>query len=230
MNTWIRLGSAIALLAIFAGGRWTYAQTQTQTIYKCVDASGNTTYQDHRCKPGSTQTQETLSVPTPSTPPTPFEKLPTALSDPPTPPPPPPEAPPPEVAKPVVPPIWFCTRPDDDSHYVSHDGQPPTRWVPAGILGFPRKGIAKNYGAGGGAGVSAPGVNRPKTSHNREDKLAGDYVEIQDDCVQGTDEQSCENLRDELDGVEQKLRRAFKDERAVLEPRQTQLRHDLEGC
>ncbi len=134
------------------------------------------------------------------------------------------------AVKPPVPPIWFCTRPDDGSHYVSRDGKPPTRWVPAGILGMPQRGLAQTYGPGGGAGVSAPGVSNPGGSRPPGGRLAGAYVEVSDECVAASEQEACDYLHGELDDVDQKLRRAFKDDRAVLEPQQEQLRRDLEGC
>jgi|GEM_PF-590205 len=200
----------------------------TQAIFKCVDAAGAVTYQDHACKAGMTETQQEITPPAPATSTTtPFEKLPSPLNTPAAAPPPPP---PPVAPRPPVPPIWFCTRPEDGTRYVSRDGRPATRWVPAGILGIPRRGLAQTYGPGGGAGVSAPGVNAPAATRAPGDKLAGGYVEVNDECVQGSEQEACDYLHDELDGVDHKLRKAFKEDRAVLEPQQAQLRHDLEGC
>ena len=210
-----------------------------QTIFKCVDAAGAVSYQDHACKAGTTETRQEIlaaeaatQAPTPAQ--TPFDKLPTPLHSPPSPPPAP--EPPPVTVKPAVPPIWFCTRPEDDSHYVSRDGQPPQRWVPAGIVGIPRRGLAQSYGPGAGAGVTAPGASPPAASNpivpprDLGGRRAGGYVEVNDECVLATEQQACEYLYGELDDVDRKLRRAFKDDRAVLEPQQEQLRRDLEGC
>lgn len=216
------LVAALALIAALPG-------TRAQTIYKCAAANGDVTYQDHACAAGAKQTAELIVAPAPAhQEPIPFDKLPaaTAASEPV-----PRTVPPPaEPAKPPVPPIWFCTRPDDGSHYVSRDGQPPTRWIPGGILGVPQRSLAQNYGPGGGAGVSAPGMNKPKIAHNRPDNIAGDYIEVEDECTQASEQQACDYFQNELDNVEHRLRRAFKDERATLEPEQAQLRRDLEGC
>jgi len=227
----LRSSSSLLIVALLATCcAWpSPAQPQdARTIFKCVDANGDVTYQDHSCKPGSRETRQDVLVPPPAAPtPVPFEKLPSASSDAALPIPPPAPAPP---ERPKVPAVWLCTRADDGSHYVSRDGPAPSRWVPAGILGVPQKSLAQSYGPGGGAGVSAPGVNKPKATHGRPDKLAGDYVEVEDECLAATDQQACEYLQGELDIVEKKLRRAFKDERAVLEPKETQLQRDLEGC
>ena len=204
-----------------------------QTIFKCVDAAGAVSYQDHACKAGTTETRQEIlaaeaatQAPTPAQ--TPFDKLPTPLHSPPSPPPAP--EPPPVTVKPPVPSIWFCTRPDDGSRYVSRDGNPAPRWVPAGVLGIPQKSLAKTYGPGGGAGVSAPGEAKPKASHSPVDKRAGDYIEVDDDCVAASDQQACDYFQDELDQVDHKLLRAFKEEQVELEARRAQLQHDLEGC
>jgi hypothetical protein len=216
--------SALVLLATLHGAR-------AQTIYKCTAANGDVTYQDHPCPDAAKQTAETVVAPAPArAEPTPFEKLPTPASVPPSPQPPPAAAPPPEPVKPPVPSIWFCTRPDDGSRYVSRDGNPAPRWVPAGVLGIPQKSLAKTYGPGGGAGVSAPGEAKPKASHSPVDKRAGDYIEVDDDCVAASDQQACDYFQDELDQVDHKLLRAFKEEQVELEARRAQLQHDLEGC
>jgi hypothetical protein len=223
----VSLTAMVALAGFCLLGRADFARAQT--IYKCVDAAGAVVYQDHACKAGMTETRQEITPPAPATSaPISFDKLPTPLSTPA--PPPPPPTPPPVAAKPPVPPIWFCTRPDDDTHYVSRDGQPATRWVPAGIVGIPQRGLAQTYGPGGGAGVSAPGVNAPKPLRGPGDRMAGGYVEVNDECVQASELQACDYFHDELDAVDKKLRKAFKDEQAVLEPQQAQLRHDLEGC
>ena len=130
----------------------------------------------------------------------------------------------------MPPPIWFCTRAEDGTRYVSHDGAAPSRWVPAGILGVPGKSLAQTYGPGGGGGVSAPGVKKTPISTSPHDRVAAQYIEVQDQCVPGTFEQACEALRDELETIEKKLPRAFNAERATLEPRRAELRHLLEGC
>lgn len=202
-----------------------------RTVFKCVDAHGNLSLQDAPCPAGSRQTREELEAPPEPPPRSAFDALPTPLTEhvatpvPPTPP-----AAPVESAKPGPTPVFFCTRAEDGTRYVSSDGKPPSRWVPAGILGAPGRSLAQTYGPGGGAGVSAPGMNKPKATHAPPDGIAREYVEVADECTQASAAQTCDYLRDQLDDVERKLRRAFNEQRAVLEPRQDKLRHDLEGC
>ena len=107
-----------------------------RTVYKCVDAHGNLSLQDAPCAAGARQTREELEVPAEPPPRSEFDAPSSPVTEhvatPPA-----PATPPIEVAKAGPPPIWFCTRPEDGNRYVSHDGKPPPRWVPAGILGVP---------------------------------------------------------------------------------------------
>jgi hypothetical protein len=226
-NLLLRSCTAVAMLA---GA----TLSDAQTIYRCVNAQGDITYQDRPCKADTKQTVEHFVPPIRVNPETP----PTASFD--TPPPastsseqpaaePVVEMTPPKPL-PVPPPIWFCTRPEDGSRYVSHDGATPSRWVPAGILGIPGKSLAQTYGPGGGGGVSAPGVKKVPKSTSPRDRVAADLIEVHDECEPGTLDQACEYLRDELMTIEKKLPRAFNAERATLEPRRAELRHLLEGC
>jgi len=224
----LRIG--LAFVALVGGA----TRSSAQTIYRCVDAQGDVTYQDRACKAGTKQTVEqfapaiTRNPAEPAT--TSFDALPPAPSSPAveTPPPMAPSAPPPPL--PVPPPIWFCTRAEDGTRYVSHDGATPSRWVPAGVVGIPGKSLAQTYGPGGGGGVSAPGVKKTPVLRSPRDSVAANFIEVKDQCEPGTLEQACENLRDELTTIEKKLPRAFNAERATLEPRRAELRHLLEGC
>jgi hypothetical protein len=200
-----------------------------QQIYKCVNAQGDIAYQDHACSVGLKQSvvpavsAPAASITTVTS--AQFGTTPAASSTPPATP------PASEPVKPSPPPLWFCTNPEDGSHYVSQDGHSTSRWVPAGILGATDKGLAQNSGPNDGAGNSAPASAKPKPlAKSPGNVAAADYVEVHDDCVAADAEQTCEYLRDELDSVERKLRRAFKDERAMLEPRQAELRDQLDGC
>jgi hypothetical protein len=205
-----------------------------QTIYKCTDAQGDVTYQDRPCKGAAKQSVEYFAPPPPRTdandaPPPPFNALPpapTAASPAPAP---IFESAPPKPL-PVPPPIWFCTRPEDGTRYVSHDGATPSRWVPAGILGVPGKSLAQTYGPGGGGGVSAPGVKKVPITTAPRDSIAANLVEVHDECTPATLDQACEHLRDELSTIEKKLPHAFNDERATLELRRAELRRQLDGC
>jgi len=60
--------------------------------------------------------------------------------------------------------------------------------------------------------------------------IAGAYLAIQDTCEHATAEQTCQYLRGQYDKVQKKLRRAFKDEQAVLQPQADELDAQLGGC
>jgi len=204
-----------------------------RTVYKCVDAHANLALQDTPCPPGSRQTREELEVPPEPPPPSAFDALPAPLTEHVV------ATPPPAVSAAVAPAppatqgaasVFFCTRAEDGTRYVSADGKPPTRWVPAGILGAPGRSLAQTYGPGGGAGVSAPGLNKTRETHAPPNGIAREYVEVVDECTEASPAQTCDYLHDQLDDVERKLRRAFNDQRAVLEPRRDELRQQLDGC
>jgi hypothetical protein len=60
--------------------------------------------------------------------------------------------------------------------------------------------------------------------------IAGDYVAVQDQCQPMSSEQTCTYLQKQYDDVHQKLKRAFKDEQAILQPQEDKLSNDLAGC
>jgi hypothetical protein len=118
-----------------------------------------------------------------------------------------------------------CTRPEDGKHYVSRDGVTLPRMVPAGILGIPAKPLSA-----GSMGVSAPGVRKIPVDASPQAAVGGAYVAIQDTCEHATPEQTCDYLRGQYDQVQEKLRRAFKDEQAVLQPQADKLYEQIDGC
>jgi hypothetical protein len=131
--------------------------------------------------------------------------------------------------QPAAPAMWLCVRPEDGSQYMSRDGVVQPRMVPAGVLGIPGKNLAQAYGQKG-IGVSAPGVRTVPVDHSAQAAVAGDYVAVQDQCSQASPTQVCGYLQKQYDDIHQKLKRAFKDEQAVLQPQEDQLLKDLGGC
>ncbi|MGH8122860.1 MAG: DUF4124 domain-containing protein [Rudaea sp.] len=204
-----RLLLAAVLIAAFAA-----RDASARIVYKCTNAHGDIAFQDKACAKGDHEMAIDVGTPPPPPPPAPAA-VPVAVA--PAAPPPPPESPP---RKPL-PQLWMCTRAEDGSQYVSQNGSPPSRLVPAGILGYPPQSLTQVYGPGGNK-ATAPGAGR--------NALAGDYVEVRDACAPASPAQTCTYLRGELNAVDKKLHNAFKDDRAVLEPRQQELRDDLDGC
>jgi Domain of unknown function (DUF4124) len=191
-------------------------------VYKCTNPQGAITFQDQACRAGDAETAIHVATP-PPVPVTASGGEATSQA---------PPAPPPVIPQRVqtpLPPLWLCTRPEDGSHFVSHDGATPPRMVPAGILGIANKPLASAYGPGG-ISVSAPGVRRIPVDTSPQAAAAGAYVAIQDQCERATPEQTCDYLRGQYDQVTTKLQRAFKEEQAQLQPQADELGKQLNGC
>jgi hypothetical protein len=195
------------------------------SVYKCTNPQGAIAFQDQPCRAGDTETAIHVATPPPVPVTASGGEAGASESQ-------PPPAPPPVIAQRVqraLPPLWLCTRPEDGTHFVSHDGATPPRMVPAGVLGIPNKPLASAYGPGG-IGVSAPGVRQIPVDTSPQMAVAGAYVAIQDECERASPEQTCDYLRGQYDQVTTKLRRAFKEEEAQLQPQADELSKQLNGC
>lgn len=191
-------------------------------VYKCTNVTGIPAYQDHPCATGDQESKVHIVNTSPA-------PAPAAPSDD-SPAPPEPVIAPSRMHSPSsAPAMWVCVRPEDGTQYMSRDGISQPRMVPAGVLGIPGKNLAQAYGPGG-IGVSAPGVRQVPIDHAPQAAVAGDYVAVQDQCTQASHDQVCGYLNKQYDDVHQKLKRAFKDEQAVLKPQEDQLLKDLDGC
>jgi hypothetical protein len=201
------------------------AHASAAQVYKCTNAQGDVAYQDHACPASTTATQMRLPDPPPEQPATvapPIDTTPSAQTSQPPSDPLPPRAP--------LPAMFVCQNAEDGSTYFSENGSPPVRYVPLGTLGYPGKSIGQAYGPGGGSGISAPGVNKIPISTSPRDAIATQLTALQDACAPASPGQTCGYLRKQYDDVEHKLKRAFKDERAVLEPRERELQAQLDNC
>ncbi|MDR3386635.1 MAG: hypothetical protein P4L92_06235 [Rudaea sp.] len=196
-------------------------------VYKCTSPQGSIAFQDQHCAAGDTEAMiHVAEPPAPSAPGEDSAAAPVGLNV---------SAPstkPAADSSPVaqLPPLWMCTRPEDGTQYASRDGVTQPRMVPAGILGIPGQSLASAYGGQNNIGVSAPGLRKIPVNTSPQAAVAGDYVAIQDQCERATREQTCEYLQNQRDQIHEKLRRAFKDEQAVLQPRQDELDAELDGC
>ena len=192
-------------------------------VYKCTDADGDIAFQDHPC---DSRMQQTL-VPIENAPP--YSPIP-AAADEAAPSPQPAQAPPRAVVPPPpLPPLWICENAEDGTQYFSHNGTPPVKYVPLGTLGYPGQSLSQAYGPGG-IGVSAPGMRQIPIDRSPNAALAAGYTPLQDLCVRASRDQTCNYLRDQYDKIHEKLRRAFKDQRAVLQPQEDALAAQLAGC
>jgi hypothetical protein len=191
-----------------------------EDVYKCTNADGDVAYQDRPCPADAQASQMRLPNAPPAAAPPVYEQ--------PTPAPTP--AMPPPQPRASLPALWACENAEDGTHYFSENGNPPVRYVPLGTLGYPGKSLNQAYGPGGGSGISAPGVNKIPISTSPRDAIATQLTAVQDSCAPAAPEQTCGYLRKQYDEVEHKLKRAFKDERAVLEPRERELQAQLDNC
>jgi len=209
------------LRCVFAILVCTSAPLGAEDVYKCTNAKDDVAYQDRPCPTSTQESQLHLPDMPPPAAVVPVETVPAA---PPTPAaePTPPRAP--------LPPLFICQNSEDGSTYFSENGSPPVRYVPLGTLGFPGKSLGQAYGPGGGSGISAPGVNKIPISTAPRDAIATQLTALQDACAPASPMQICTYLRKQYGEVEHKLKRAFKDERAVLEPRERELQAQLDNC
>lgn len=191
-------------------------------VYRCAGAEG-VSFQDKPC--ANTAEQSVLHLADPLPPSTAAEApAPAAVEDA------PPAAESPAPALPAVPPptLYLCTA-TDGSRYVSEDGVGRRSWVPYTMVAGSGKSLAQTYGPGG-AGVSAPELQHPPSTPARADPLGAGYVWVVDECHHADAVEACAYLRNELDKLTGKLRRAFSDTEAQLKQEQAQLRERLRGC
>ncbi len=214
----LSLRYSLLLLALCAS-----AIAFAEPIYKCVRPDGTIAFQDQPCPPGASQSKVRVAPP----PPADAEPEPAAPPHPATPPPPKQEKLPP-APKPL-PPLWVCHRAEDGKNYFSENGRPPVKYVPLGVMGYPGRSLAQAYGPGG-IGVSAPGMRQIPIDRSPADALASGYTPMQDTCVRASRDQTCNYLRKQLDEVQEKLRNAFKDQQAILQPKADKLYSELDGC
>ena len=219
-----RVMSPLLTPALLAAACVVCGSAAAADVYKCTDAQGDVAYQDRPCPASTQQAQLHLPDEPSAAPPPATAAVPPAAPAAPAPPPAPPQP------RAPLPALFVCQNAEDGSTYISENGNPPVRYVPLGTLGFPGKSIGQAYGPGGGSGISAPGVNPIPISHAPRDAIATQLTTLQDVCAPASPERICAYLRKQYEDVEHKLKRAFKDERAVLEPRERALDAQLDNC
>ncbi|MEO6690650.1 MAG: DUF4124 domain-containing protein [Dokdonella sp.] len=208
-----------ASLILPSGGMHVHAAD----AYRCSSANG-VVFQDKPCR--DDQTQKRIALPDdpapPVTPasapidvgaPTPADSVQTVRT-------------PPQIPMPS---FFLCTR-HDGKVYLSEDGVAGASAVPLGMLGVPGRSLADAYGGPNGIGISAPGVRPIPHFPASQAPLAGSYVWIEDTCHFAQPQEACAYLRNELDSVQSKLRRAFSDTQSQLEHDENSLRERLRGC
>jgi len=99
------------------------------------------------------------------------------------------------------------------------------------VLGATNKSLGDAYGGRNGIGVSAPGVRKIPVDTSAQGSVAGDFIAVQDQCMPASPESVCDYLDQQSEQLRAKLKRAFKDERAALEPQLDEIDQQLdEGC
>jgi len=208
---------------VFAAFAVASAAVAAEDVYKCTDAKGDIAYQDRPCPATTRESQLHLA----DAPVSPAGAAPAATAE--------VAAPAKPAAEPAsprapLPPLFVCQNAEDGSTYFSESGSPLVRYVPLGALGVPGKSLGQAYGPGGGSGISAPGVNPIPVGKSPRDAIASQLTAVQDICAPASPEQTCGYLREQYEDVERKLKRAFRAERAVLEPKQRELEEQLDNC
>ncbi|HKE46544.1 MAG TPA: DUF4124 domain-containing protein [Rhodanobacteraceae bacterium] len=194
------------------------------TAYKCIDARGAVTFQDKPCPAGAKQSSMTLPDPEPVAP------APVA-SEPPPPPNPGPDPlplPPPVVRDPPQQ-FYLCTR-YDGTTYISDTGEGGSALVPLGVMGVPGRSLADAYGGRNGIGVSAPGLRQIPHVPAGSTPFGGMSTWIDDECHMASPQEACGYLRNALDDVEYKLRKAFSDTTPELKRQRADIQERMRGC
>jgi hypothetical protein len=199
--------------------------TFAATAYKCVDAKGAISFQDQPCRAGTKEQQIHLRefAPPPDTPaPEREPEYAYDASD--------VEPPPAPVPARIPPPkFYLCTR-YDGTRYMSDTGQPGSALVPLGVLGVPGRSLADAYGGPNGIGVSAPGLRTIPHQPAASVPFGGMSTWVDDECHAAAPYEACAYLRNSLDEVNSKLRRAFSDTQKQLQDQQADLQQRLRGC
>jgi hypothetical protein len=212
-----RLPALLLMLVVVSG------PVAAGTVYKCLSADGQTSYQDAPC--AKTQQQQALQLPDDRAAPSPPASMPVE---------------PDEISRPTegaaapspmpVAPLtqlYRCMHAVDGSTYVSSNGHPQPFLAPLGMLGALPTSLSQAYGQPSGAGISAPEANRGRVTAGL---VASNYVWVQDQCRPLSVPEICHELRDQKEQNARKLQRAFKSDRPPLQRRDDALRAQLTNC
>ncbi|HEX8776995.1 MAG TPA: DUF4124 domain-containing protein [Rhodanobacter sp.] len=206
----LRLPALPACFALIGAGL--YMPCHAQTVYRCMGAHGEASYQSTPCPGAQHQQQITLDAPpAPSLPPpapAPPADAPPAVT---APPPPPPAAP--------IPVLYQCVRATDGKSYLSSNGAPPGYYAPLGIVSVPTS-LGQQYNAANHMGRDPPNAAM----------VSGYYTFVQDRCRELDAEETCAALRKDWSENERRLGRAFKSDQPPLLRREAELRAQLQGC
>jgi hypothetical protein len=197
------------LVAVLACG------AHAETVYKCIAANGQVTWQQDVCPRNQKQQAIVLDDSAPAAPPVAAVPGPTkpAVSAEPAPP----------VPRAPIPRLFACVRATDGTSYTSSDGNPPPYQAPYGMLGAGSLPLAHS----GMDRASAPELRRGKVSSTL---IGGNYVWVQDRCHELGPAETCRALRDDAEENDRKLRNAFQSQRGPFEQREAALQRQMRGC
>jgi uncharacterized protein DUF4124 len=208
----------LMLIAIATAGA-----SQAATVFKCTDARGAISFQDHAC--AASAKQQTIAMPDPPPPEAPAPPVPA-----------PPEAPlagsdasPPPMPRIAPPSFYLCTR-YDGTRYVSDTGEGGSALVPLGVLGVPNRSLADAYNPTNGIGVSAPGLRPIPHVPAGSVPFGGMSTWIDDECHAAAPREACTYLKQSLDDVRYKLGKAFSDTTPGLKRQEADILERMRGC
>lgn len=209
----------LALAVIACIGWCTVAHAQ---VFKCVGADGSVAFQDHACARNARQS--TIDLPSHAPPgyvPPPAATVAPIASAAATPLPPP--VAPPSMPLPVM---YECVGAVNHKEYLTRS-PPPPYLAPLGVQGYPPQSLSQAYGAPGGAGMSAPGMTKPRIGGPR---IATGMSEVQDFCLPATQAQVCGFVAKEYAANQHRLNRAMRHAQPPLEARARKLEAQLRNC
>jgi hypothetical protein len=211
---------ALALIALAAAGT-----VHATTVYKCVDARGAVSFQDHPCAASTKQQTIRMPDPPPPPPPAPVETVADSIDAPVE-----DVAPPPPMIPMIAPPSFYLCMRYDGTRYISDTGEGGSALVPLGVLGVPGRNLADAYSPQNSIGVSAPGLRQIPHVPAGSTPFGGMSTWIDDECHQASPHEACTYLRQSLDDVRYKLTKAFSDTTPELKRQEADILERMRGC
>ncbi|TAN08497.1 MAG: DUF4124 domain-containing protein [Rhodanobacteraceae bacterium] len=210
----------VAGVVLWIGVAWSVGACAQ--VYRCVAAGGAVSFQDRAC--GSDQRQTIIDLPGRAPPgyvppPVATAATPTGVAD---------VLPPPVRVPPPAPlPVMYaCVGAVNGKHYLTRS-PPPPYLAPLGAMGYPPQSLSQAYGAPGGAGMSAPGMHKPRIGGPA---MAAGMTEVEDDCQLATRAEVCRFVQQEYASNQGKLRMAMPSAAPPLARREQELASQLRNC
>jgi len=203
-----------------------FSTLHAATAYKCIDAKGAIAFQDHPCASGTRQTKMRLPDAAPVSPVPPSDASDASVAPAPA----DAQIPSPTMLPAIPPPnFYLCTR-YDGSRYISDTGEGGSALVPLGVLGVPGRTLSDAYSPQNSIGVSAPGLRQIPHVPARSVPFGGMSTWIDDECYAASPREACTYLKQSLDDVRYKLRKAFSDTTPELKRQEADILERMRGC